>query len=466
MGHVRLNQPYFIILCILFFSELWLSEFWFTICSNIQHTSVTTLTPTVNLLLTNALNKYHPFMFYTSVYLVLTYFYTVAKFELENESSTFNTKFSYSSFLLKLALTINFISLLWGSWWALQEGTWGGWWNWDSSELFGLLPSLIVLQLIHHKATHLDNWKVISKVKEFIIILIILYSLIQLNFEIISHNFGPKFFFFFNSNLSSVILLSLTCILLILNVKEYTYLSTEVFPTNGLFLRSPTYISQTSYTTVTTHSVIMLWLILGFSDFFESIVYSLFTFNYTTTKFFSLLNNLLLLVFLVTFTVKWRDRFWTSSLIWPSYLFYSRNLRYPTSYLHLTLLSFLILALLTSTLSIFTWTLSAWSADYASYTGTLFRSSYTFTCDSWSVDKTTLWFDNCGPSVLSWVTRDIANIESLNTFTLVLLPDMMINLYHLTSLNLIVEIIMTLPFLTTLPILSLMTIAFFQSYPR
>ena len=140
--------------------------------------------------------------------------------------------------------------------------------------------------------------------KEFIITLIILYSLIQLNFEIISHNFGPKFFFFFNSNLSSVILLSLTCILLILNVKEYTYLSTEVSSTNGLFLRTPTYISQTSYTTVTTHFVLVLWLILGFSDFFESIVYSLFTFNYTTTKFFSLLNNLLLLVFVITFTVK------------------------------------------------------------------------------------------------------------------------------------------------------------------
>ena len=179
-----------------------------------------------------------------------------------------------------------------------------------------------------------------------------------------------------------------------------------------------------------------------------------------------MLNNLLLLVFLVTFTVKWRDHFWTSSLMWPSYIFYSRNLRYPTSYLHLTLLSFLILALLTSTLSIFTWTSSTWSADYASYTGTLFRSSHTFTCDSWGVDKTSLWFDNRGPSVLSWVTRDIANIESLNTFILVSLPDTMINFYHLTSLNLTVEIIMTLPFLTTLPILSLTTIAFFQSYSK
>jgi hypothetical protein len=91
----------------------------------------------------------------------------------------------------------NFIGLALGSWWAFQEGTWGGWWNWDSSEVFGLEFFLLILYVTHTywKSSDLLAWS-ISISCQFLAVLIT-YFFIQLNFDLVSHNFGVKFFFFF-----------------------------------------------------------------------------------------------------------------------------------------------------------------------------------------------------------------------------------------------------------------------------
>ena len=47
--------------------EAWFVEFRDLIASNAQMTLLTTIEPTLNLLLTNTLNKYHPFIFYSSL---------------------------------------------------------------------------------------------------------------------------------------------------------------------------------------------------------------------------------------------------------------------------------------------------------------------------------------------------------------------------------------------------------------
>jgi hypothetical protein len=106
------------------------------------------------------------------------------------------------------------IALFLGSWWAFQEGTWGGWWNWDPSEVFGLLFLILQLTNLHENTNYFKLVKVHKKTLISASLLLGVYFFIQLNFEIISHNFGVKFFFFFNNNLFFITSLSTLLILI------------------------------------------------------------------------------------------------------------------------------------------------------------------------------------------------------------------------------------------------------------
>jgi len=155
----------------------------------------------VNLLLTNNLNKYHPLIFYTSVVLLLNLLY-------QNYSIWFNSLLftktyisNYTYFNINSVTVINLLALFLGSWWALQEGTWGGWWNWDPSEVLGLLFAFTGLLYLHSRITYLTTQLSLYRLVYIVILIIFSYIFIQLNFDLVSHNFGSKFFFFFNNNL-------------------------------------------------------------------------------------------------------------------------------------------------------------------------------------------------------------------------------------------------------------------------
>jgi cytochrome c biogenesis factor len=171
------------------------------ISANLNLTTPLYHTYGLNTLLTNVLNRYHPFVFYTSVFILAQVIW--AKLISSTRLRYFETAgldLHYKQ-LSWLGILINLLALWMGSWWALQEGTWGGWWNWDSSEVFGLLLSLILLNFTHSRADYsyrpYTYYKAIYLLNSFIIS----YFFIQLNFELVSHNFGSKFFFFFNNNL-------------------------------------------------------------------------------------------------------------------------------------------------------------------------------------------------------------------------------------------------------------------------
>lgn len=167
----------------------------------------------INLLLSNNLNKYHPFIFYFSVFLL-----TPLILLLSNLQRSANLFIGSFSLFLTYGLTIkvvcwNSFALFLGSWWAVQEGTWGGWWNWDASEVLGLLVSLIGVQVFH---TRLRWDSMISLLERSIHLMgafVFSYFFIQLNFDLVSHNFGSKFFFFFNNNLFFLEVLGI-CILI------------------------------------------------------------------------------------------------------------------------------------------------------------------------------------------------------------------------------------------------------------
>ena len=78
---------------------------------------------TLNPLLTNSINKYHPFLFYWSlVWIIVLYNY------LKKNTNKNFTRLGYvDSYYSRLTsyLSINIITLSLGGWWALQEGSWG-----------------------------------------------------------------------------------------------------------------------------------------------------------------------------------------------------------------------------------------------------------------------------------------------------------------------------------------------------
>jgi len=123
------------------------------------------------------------------------------------------------------AVQINLTALFMGSWWALQEGTWGGWWNWDSSETLGFEVSLFSLALLHSFTYISHQTRFMIRALVSLCFFIATYFFIQLNFELVSHNFGSKFFFFFNNNLFSmeVIFLTILGMLWLLRLNSLTW---------------------------------------------------------------------------------------------------------------------------------------------------------------------------------------------------------------------------------------------------
>ena len=168
-----------------------------------------------NTLLTNALNRYHPFVFYLSFILMSSALSVL--FLWHYRPLTFPLGFSLTP-LLNSSLPIvqlNLFALWMGSWWALQEGTWGGWWNWDSSEMFGLMISVVLLSMHHASADSRDLLDSALKAAALVLTVLLSYFFIQLNFELVSHNFGSKFFFFFNNNLFFIEALALLSLLVL-----------------------------------------------------------------------------------------------------------------------------------------------------------------------------------------------------------------------------------------------------------
>jgi cytochrome c biogenesis factor len=146
-------------------------------------------TNNVNLLLFNSINKYHPLLLYTSVLILML----------------LTINYSYANGVYKARIYLNNVSRFWvkalvtivttmyaGSWWAYQEGSWGGWWAWDSSETFGLVIVFVLIALVHLNF-FIRKIKLVKHYYYIAILLILLnYLSLQLNFGITSHNFGLK----------------------------------------------------------------------------------------------------------------------------------------------------------------------------------------------------------------------------------------------------------------------------------
>ena len=106
----------------------------------------------LNLLLTNSINKYHPLLFYVSLFYLTSMFFRI-KYSSSKQKLNETRLINHSLFFLIL----NLFTLSLGGWWALQEGSWGGWWNWDPSETFGLMVMLFYVITLHLNIIKLRN---------------------------------------------------------------------------------------------------------------------------------------------------------------------------------------------------------------------------------------------------------------------------------------------------------------------
>mgnify|MGYP001573264474 CR=1 FL=1 len=156
------------------------------------------LYPMFNTLLLNSLNKYHPFLLYFSLTIFLLIFISPTIVNLYTLSFV-RWNFFRKSFiiLLRLLIYVNLVALVLGSWWAFQEGSWGGWWNWDISEIFGLYILILILTFVHLPTMTLNGTRNLGQVTLAGLTLFIFYFFMQLNFNLLSHNFGLRSAYFF-----------------------------------------------------------------------------------------------------------------------------------------------------------------------------------------------------------------------------------------------------------------------------
>ena len=189
------NLFFFLFLIILFLYNFEINNFFL---NNLQFINLNSIILNFNVFLLNNINKYHPFLFYISTLLILLIFLYLSFYYVIN-LFYFNKEFNFFKInsIFKKIFYINILSLFLGSWWALQEGSWGGWWNWDASETLGLLV-LISAILFFHLISNYDNFmNNFYFLFLWILFIVLTYYFIQLNFDLVSHNFGIKFFFFF-----------------------------------------------------------------------------------------------------------------------------------------------------------------------------------------------------------------------------------------------------------------------------
>lgn len=402
-------------------SDCWFVELSDLLSANGQLVSVTTLHPTFNALLLNALNKYHPFIFYSSLslYVAASLFFTLQvprSLGYGDVGSVRVWRFSTS-----LVLTLNMFSLLLGSWWAMQEGTWGGWWNWDSSETFGLLPTLLLLGALHSRVTLASLWRQHTTSLYSVLIVVAAYCILQINFDLISHNFGARFFHFFNSNLVFIAGL-------VLSLAYLTFVSRSACtPRLHDSPNSAVPYFRRTYGTVLSYVVLSSWVIYSFFDFIElSDFLALRLVSVTGRVSFYDLNTSLCALLLLYFTTEFgstRSPFWrVSPYVAPDSLLYTlgggRTVATRSQVLHLFLAAFTLLTLLTESVAIRLWEplYQNLVVDLTETLPTLVLGTYV--CDVWGVEVSLLPSHTGVAYTPSWGRWDLSNYPSSDLFFL------------------------------------------------
>lgn len=322
----------------------------------------------VNALLTNSINKYHPLIFYISTVYLFKAFVTNLKLPNLAKPETV-------TIILTLAL---------GSWWASQEGSWGGWWNWDPSEVFGLLVMLCILVTGHNSLRNLGTYASTLNKLSTSLTVFITYFFIQLNFDIVSHNFGTKvgtYVSSINSLIFISILLSILNFAFYLRFTKASLTNLVIFPTFFYWRGVRTYSFATRLTVLLPRTYIVGSVFFLVASSFSLLVND-FLWKFLTMSVanyfinYSVVVSLLTLVLLfviwdlqpTALITTWAFYFYQPCIL-PVLLLIRQKLNLASA-LHLTILLGLI-----SNASLSSKTLTHWSPLWESFTTSILDTS-------------------------------------------------------------------------------------------
>lgn len=216
-----------------------------------------------NPLLTNSVNKYHPFIFYCMT-LSFVYKYQLGVSYVKTYKSELIIRYGAENHLIYTVITLAL-----GGWWALQEGSWGGWWNWDPSETFGLVLLLVFLYYTHVLNSHTHSVRGVKVIWVSSAVFIALYLFIQLNFDLVSHNFGTRTHQFVNSYYSYLLGLVIVGLFTYINFTKlssfnFVFTRTNLVKPKNLLLYSLICLSLLLVVASLVDLVInFVWLLLG-----------------------------------------------------------------------------------------------------------------------------------------------------------------------------------------------------------
>lgn len=425
----------------------------------------------LNTLLTNVLNRYHPLVFYTSVFILAQVGWT--KLFRGRCSCHFATSNANSTYIQPswLGILINLLALWMGSWWALQEGTWGGWWNWDSSEVFGLLLSLVLLTLTHSRTTRSYYPYTYHKMVYLLSSFIISYFFIQLNFELVSHNFGSKFFFFFNNNLFFIEVITLTTLLTVLFYRNFILLSAYQ---SSLVKATRVRKSFTDLIYPIRYFIpliLTMWVLLSYKPLVNYFFWNFFTLNLFNSEVgWQYLHTILLLLVLgwfinITQTLVALVVCVSCSCIHPLiiYLVLIRNYRL-LSYLHLLIFIPVLINVILFDLTLYRW------VSVSEYNYTLMSTALGWvgpvssTLDNTALELVQPVESYRGLVDSSWNISTITNTPTLNFFNLLTSNDVFINLYNLAITYSLVYLYIELPLISSLVIIFFSLLGFVYWY--
>lgn len=165
-------------------SIFWVSNsYWFLLNNNSVNSL---LLVNFNTLLSNKLNIIHPLCLYIGTSCVFSFLYINT---ILNQQYYKQLNFNIL-WLATLSTSILIFTIILGGWWAEQEGTWGGWWAWDPSEVLSLIVCMPFLFILHSRKTPTNYFTLTRELLLIFYFILFSYFFLQINFNLISHNFG------------------------------------------------------------------------------------------------------------------------------------------------------------------------------------------------------------------------------------------------------------------------------------
>ena len=406
---------------------------------NISDISITS----INLLLTNNLNKYHPLIFYISVILLFNLLLRLSVTFFNNPVFNLSQISIYTYSSIYNITSVNLFALFLGSWWALQEGTWGGWWNWDPSEVLGLLFTLTGLLYIHsnpHYFTYILN---IYRVGSIIILIMISYLFIQLNFDLVSHNFGSKFFFFFNNNLFflELLLMFLLSYIFFMHMIQNTSINTNLVNIYSLSTRVIIR-SNRELWLIILYGLLFLLILFSFIpliNYFLWVYYRINSLNLTTHT--GLIVILTCLILMLPFSLNYRfDHFLipiivfssTNSLSFIIIVMLTLTFNYING-VHLLLTLLIVSNLFTYNTQFLSWnTLTDWGVLIFD-AQLIDKHNDVYICGNYFIDKITVSQTSLSTILNTWSVFYLNNSLTLNNFSLIFNSKSFVNIYYLAN---------------------------------